>query len=240
MNIVCKNCEQSYSEKYSYCPYCGQGASTKRLNFKEFLNDIWLAFTNTDKGVFRLAWELIYKPGEVARMYVDGKRTKYFNPFNFLFIMVALALYIILKFQSYDIIDTSLLDENAELTNFVLKYYNIFILIMCPVNGLFIWLLFKTYGLNYVENLVLASYLSGQHMLYNCITLLIIILIPSSKVILGPFFGILLMFWYVMALLQFYRTRKWQDVIKAFLFFVIYQVLGQGIIYISFEMVRQV
>ncbi len=103
MSVVCKNCNHSFSKNYKYCPYCGQAATIQRLNFHQVIHDIMHAFIHGGKGVFLLFKELSYMPGRVARLYVEGKRKKYFNPFSFLVLMVAIALFFILKFESFAI-----------------------------------------------------------------------------------------------------------------------------------------
>jgi hypothetical protein len=170
MSTVCKNCNHSFNKNYRYCPYCGQAATIKRLDVHQLIHDIVHAFIHGDKGVFLLFKELSYKPGSVARLYVEGKRKKYFNPFSFLVLMVAIALFFILKFESFTLSNTNGNTDNTELLHFAFKYYNVFIFIMCPVNAFLIWLFFRKYNMNFIENLVLAAYMSGQNnvfLLYN-------------------------------------------------------------------------
>ncbi len=98
--MECKNCENIVPDNYTYCPYCGQKTNVSRLNFRQSVKDIWVAFSNTDKGVLLLIKELIYRPGAVARAYVAGRRRTYVNPFSYLAIMVAIALYFIIRFEN--------------------------------------------------------------------------------------------------------------------------------------------
>src|SRR6266540_2091977 len=145
MSVVCKNCNHEFSKNYKYCPYCGQAATTERLNFHHLTHDIVHAFIHADKGVFLLFKELSYMPGKVARLYVEGKRKKYFNPFSFLVLMVAIALIFILKFESLVVSHRNLNAGNLEFLHFVFKYFNVFIFIMCPVNAFLTWLFFRKY-----------------------------------------------------------------------------------------------
>jgi hypothetical protein len=180
MSIICKNCNRSFSQNYKYCPYCGQEATAKRLNFSHLTHNIAHAFLHADKGVLLLFKELTYKPGRVARLYIEGKRKKYFNPFSFLVLMVAIALIFILKFESLVISHRNVNAANAEFLHFVFKYFNIFIFIVCPMNALLTWLFFRKSNMNYIENLVLAAYMGGQIMFYNCILLILSTLFTSA------------------------------------------------------------
>jgi hypothetical protein len=232
--MECKNCNRIVEDKYNFCPYCGQKRDISRLNFKQLINNLWVAFSNTDQGILLLVKELTYRPGKVAREYISGKRKTYFNPFSFLVLTVAIALYFILKFESLAINYAATDPQNLELLHFAFKYFNVFILIMCPIYGVLIWLFFWGNRTNFVENLALAAYLSGQTMIYYIIALVIFMIFPRFLNVLGIIFGFSISMWYVIAVLQFYRTRTLWSIIKTLLIIIITQILTQGIILSSF------
>ena len=161
MNIICKNCNQNLSPDYHYCPHCGQNAVTHRLSLHEIIHDFIHAFTHFDKGILFLVKHLTYEPGKVAREYVDGKRKKYFNPFNFLVIMVALAFFFVLKYDRF-VINYLPNPDTKGLLHFAFKYFNIFMLVMCPVSALLVWVAFKKYKMKYAEYLVLSAYMGDR------------------------------------------------------------------------------
>ena len=232
--MKCKNCNESITGDYKYCPHCGQKSDIERLNFQQLLRDLWMAFSNTDRGIMLLVRQLVYRPGKVARGYISGQRKTYFNPFSFLAIMVAIALFFILKFEDTAINYSTIETNEIELLRFTFRYFNVFILLMCPIYGFLIWLFFIGRGTNFVENLALSAYLSGQTMLYYIIALIIFILFPSSMKILGLVFGFLISFWYIVAVLQFYQTRSAWSIIKSVLVILITQFVSQGIIISTF------
>jgi hypothetical protein len=84
----CKNC--GYQVDGKYCSNCSQKASTHRLTVKHILHEGFHAVTHTDTGILYLIKELTYRPGFVAREYLEGKRKKYYNPFTFLMILIAI------------------------------------------------------------------------------------------------------------------------------------------------------
>lgn len=230
----CKNCNEPITGDYKYCPHCGQKSDIERLNLQQLLRDLWMAFTNTDRGILLLVRQLVYRPGKVARGYISGQRKTYFNPFSFLAIMVAIALFFILKFEDTAINYSKIETNEIELLRFTFRYFNVFILLMCPIYGFLIWLFFIGRRTNFVENLALSAYLSGQTMLYYIIALIIFILFPSSMKILGLVFGFLISFWYIVAVLQFYQTRSAWSIIKSVLVILITQFVSQGIIISTF------
>lgn len=233
--MKCKNCDKSISDFYTYCPHCGQKSNISRLNFRQLINDIWVAFSNADKGVLLLIRELVYKPGQVSREYIYGRRKIYFNPFSYLAIMVAVALYFILRFENVGLDYSHLETNDVELLQFAFKYFNVFILLMCPIYALFIWLFFLGQKFNYVENLVLSAYLSGQTMLYYIAALIIFVVFPSAVNVLGMIIGFMISIWYIAAILQFYQTRSFWSILKSILVIIISQIVSQGMIFYTFS-----
>lgn len=237
--MKCKNCNEPITGDYKYCPHCGQKTDIERLNFQQLLKDLWMAFSNTDRGILLLVRQLVYRPGKVARSYISGQRKTYFNPFSFLVIMITVALFFILKFEDTAINYSKIETNEIELLRFSFRYFNVFILLTCPIYGFLIWLFFIGHGTNFVENLALSAYLSGQTMLYYTITIIIFIFFPSSMKILGLIFGLLISFWYVLAVLQFYQTRSAWSIIKSILVVLITQFVSQGIIMFTFSIYKK-
>ncbi len=207
-----------------------------RLNFKQLLRDLWIAFSNTDSGILLLVKQLVYRPGKVARDYISGKRKTYMNPFSYLVLMVAIALYFILQFENAVLNFSKIEVVNTELWRFAFKYFNVFILLMCPIYGFLIWLFFLGRQTNFVENLALAAYLSGQTMLYYIIALIFLIIFPAYFDVLGVILGLLIYIWYVTAVLQFYRTRSVWSILKTVLIIIITQFISTGIILSTFSL----
>lgn len=236
--MKCENCNNSVGETHSYCPYCGQKMGMGRLNFKLLLKDLWIAFTNTDQGILHLIKQLVYRPGKVAREYISGRRKSYFNPFNFLLLTVAIALYFIVQFENVALDYSKIESDNKELLQFAFKYFNVFILLMWPIYGFLIWLFFLGRQTNFVENLALTAYLSGQTMLYYILALALFIIFPSLLDVLGIIFGLLISIWYIVAVLQFYRTKSFWSILKIILIITLTNIISQGIIYSSFQMYR--
>lgn len=236
--MECKNCNKHIEVGYNYCPSCGQKSDIDRLNFRQLLNVLWTAFSNADRGILLLVKQLTYKPGLVSRDYVYGKRKLNFNPFNYLALMVAIAFYCILQFEKVSIDYSQIAPENIDLLRFSFKYFNIIILLTCPIYGVFIWLLFKNNQMNFAECLVLSAYISGHTMFYYIIVILIFILFPSFMNVMGVIFGFLINFWIVMAILQFYRTRSLWNIFKALLVVIIVQIISQILLLNTFQFIK--
>ena len=97
--VTCKNCETIFEG--NFCPNCSQKAGTHRFSVKHIVHEAFHAFTHTDKGIFFLIKEMLKRPGKVALEYNGGRRKKYFNPFTFLLIMIALNIFFTQKANFY-------------------------------------------------------------------------------------------------------------------------------------------
>ena len=85
----CANCNTAVVPGQNYCPNCGQKAPTPRLTLREMGMEFVHALAHVDRSALSLIWQLLIRPGVVARDYVAGRRKRYFGPFAFLVVTVA-------------------------------------------------------------------------------------------------------------------------------------------------------
>ena len=79
----CLNCGTPLDLEDRYCHYCGQLNSNKKLSFRDFFNEFFGSLFSYDSRLYRTLNTLIFKPGKISSEYIQGKRTKYANPFRF-------------------------------------------------------------------------------------------------------------------------------------------------------------
>lgn len=79
----CLNCNQALEITDRYCPHCGQMNSTKKLKFDDFFNEFFSGLFAYDSRFNRTLRVLLFKPGKISKDYIQGKRTRYANPFRF-------------------------------------------------------------------------------------------------------------------------------------------------------------
>jgi len=87
-NIHCLNCGTDYQGHY--CPECGQKAKTRRLSMRNIMDGIVSVFFSRDNKTVRTCWELIVRPGIVARNFILGQRGRYNAPMPLLVLLVAI------------------------------------------------------------------------------------------------------------------------------------------------------
>ncbi len=129
---TCLNCHQHYLESYKFCHTCGQKASVHRINTHFLIH----AFTHADTGIFYLVKELALKPGVVVKEYVVGARKKYYNPFNFFLITIAISAFLSAYFH--------LLSGGFRLVFFVLIFV-IFVILFWQYYSLILYICFTIY-----------------------------------------------------------------------------------------------
>jgi hypothetical protein len=78
----CLNCGQELSTEDNFCPKCGQINYTGRISLKHYFSDLLAGFFSFDNRFLKTIYPLIFKPGKVTREYIEGKRTRYVNPFQ--------------------------------------------------------------------------------------------------------------------------------------------------------------
>ena len=90
----CKNCGNQF--EVNFCNVCGQKPA-HRLDVKHVLHETIHVFTHADKGIFAFIPNILTRPGIMALEYVQGKRKKYFNPFQYLLLIVGVVVFLVVK-----------------------------------------------------------------------------------------------------------------------------------------------
>lgn len=93
--IECLNCKQPIRTSDNFCSNCGQVNDELPLSIKQFITEFFAGFFSFDSRFFMTFIPLIFKPGKVAKEYIEGKRKKYVNPFQ-LYLHVTILFFLIL------------------------------------------------------------------------------------------------------------------------------------------------
>jgi|SRR5687768_1719186 len=91
MATTCLNCGTALIDRQKFCPDCGQKTNTPRISFSYLAKEFLSVFAHADKGLFNLIKRLAVNPGQVAIDYIEGRRKRYFNPFGFLVVCIAVS-----------------------------------------------------------------------------------------------------------------------------------------------------
>lgn len=86
--ITCKNCEKEHEDGFEFCPHCGQKTKDELTIGVLFYNTISNYFS-FDARFFRSFIPLMFKPGYLAKKFIEGKRLLYLHPAQmYLFVSV--------------------------------------------------------------------------------------------------------------------------------------------------------
>lgn len=198
--MTCKNCQGTLIDTQNFCATCGAKMIRNRLTFKnlwaEFVENVW----NIDNTLFRTFRTLSTRPEEVINGYIQGLRKKYVNVFSYYALALTFAgiqLFVLRKWypEAFDLTVLVSNDEVIQDTNvdWVYDYYSILALLNLPFYALiskFTFIGLKKY--NYVEHLVINTYLIAQFTILNFFLLTGLVLLGVNYYVGGNILGLLL------------------------------------------------
>ncbi|MCV9389348.1 DUF3667 domain-containing protein [Reichenbachiella ulvae] len=215
----CPNCNQVIEQKY--CSNCGQPAQLPRIDFQYIKREI-ASVLSLDKGILLTIRELILRPGENIRSFLQEDRNRLVKPVIFL-ILCSLVYSIaqgILKFEDGYINVHS--DESTSsvmmIFNWVQGNYGYANIMMSFLFALWVKLFFRKNNYNFFEILVLMFFVMGIGMLIYAV-FGIAENITSLKILhLGGMLGLIYVSW---AIGQFFQPHKAIIYVKSFLAYLL-------------------
>lgn len=223
----CLNCGHSVYEKY--CPNCGQKGDIHRINWHYLWHDIPHSIFHLDKGFFRTALDLVKKPGEMIRDFLDGKRATYFRPLMYLIITGSFAglIYLNVPYESMLARDEETMNLLHDLQKIQAKYMNIINIGLIPIFSFFVWLFYKRER-NYVEIAMAHFFMMGQQNLFAVFALMYFVPLPLFVLFsLSALFGFVSFLFTVWTYYSMFTSRSSRSrLIIAFVLWFIQIVFG--------------
>ncbi|MFZ1687383.1 MAG: DUF3667 domain-containing protein [Flavobacteriales bacterium] len=168
----CLNCDEPLTDRF--CAVCGQAAKVERLTLRTLGQEVWQKLTSAEEGLPNLIRNLFRRPAMVCRHMVEGKRKRYSNPLSF--VLLAVGLSSALNFWACT--RGGMIASEAPATidayqwqfiGFMNRWFNVILFCSIPVNAFFSWLLYRGYGYNYAEHLLVNGLLRGASLLLFCV-----------------------------------------------------------------------
>ncbi len=117
---TCKNCDQEHEAGFEFCPHCGQKTNEDLTVGVLFYNTISNYFS-FDARFFKSFIPLMFRPGVLAKRFIEGKRLLYLHPAQmYLFISVVFFFFFsfIVRDQVVDldnILEKGFIEETAKI-----------------------------------------------------------------------------------------------------------------------------
>lgn len=95
--LACANCGAAFvPERRRFCPECGQETHIQPPTLGEFAQQFGGAYISTEGALWRTLKLLLFKPGELTRQYLAGRRKHYVLPLR-LYLTISLLALLLLR-----------------------------------------------------------------------------------------------------------------------------------------------
>jgi len=95
--LLCKNCDSELQPEFEFCPNCGQKVNDE-LTLKILFYNTISNYFSFDARFLKSFFPLMFKPGYLARKYLDGKRLLFLHPAQ-MYLFVSFAFFFIFSFS---------------------------------------------------------------------------------------------------------------------------------------------
>lgn len=240
--MICKNCKHSFEG--NFCNNCGQSTKVDKITPSKFITEISESIFQINKGILYTAKELFIRPGASIQEYLQGKRRSHFQPLSYV-LLVSTIYFILSKIAGENTWMKDFLsgfsgaayssEEGTEIPKIIIWSSENFAyasLLLLPIFSLASILSFNKSGINYLEIIILNSYLSGQQALIYSLFLIPKLFIDDDYFLeIIPFIiSISYNFW---VFFQFFsKGNRIKNILCTILTYLIYTVLCIGILFI--------
>jgi len=211
---ACLNCGSGLEAGDRFCGRCGQKAVQGRLTVLESGREVLHSLVHVDRSAVSLIRSMMVRPGGVARDYVEGRRKRYFGPFAFLVVVVALTSGMI-AISGFRVVAA---DNPNDAADFLQHHVNLIFFAAVPVLAAVSRGLGWRDRYNYAEHLVLAAYTTAMHVLsYALIVVPVWYLFKSHALLLERLYWASLPLWplyFGFASAQFLAAPRWVGFVK--------------------------
>ncbi len=166
---LCKNCENTFEG--NYCSNCGQKTSTKRLDLNYLKDEAKYTFLHLNNGLLYTSKQLLTRPGEMVKEFIEGKRVKHYKPILMVFVLAGITTFLAHYNGDLKIIEEMKVSNSKNSFNpdtfgkIFTEYYTLIQLITVPFISICTWLAFRKWGYNFIENIIINSFATAQLMI---------------------------------------------------------------------------
>ncbi len=239
---ICKSCGNEFTG--SFCNICGEKVLTSAdKSFKTILNSVLLTITFADSKFIRTLWQVLRKPGTVARDFSLGKRVKNISPMSLFFILnliyfffpviqlfnASLNTQLMSPFSGFykTIIATKAVSLGVDVNTFAMLYNlktatlaKLMVMVFVVISSLPLNLLYWKKNKFFMDHVGYAVELASFNLFVNAILLTLIVRLFGlgtylDETILTAIFISTNLYFVLRSSYTFYHERGWRLVIKS-------------------------
>jgi hypothetical protein len=239
--MICKNCGNVAVG--NYCNNCGQKTDIDRLNFSYLLKEITDSFFQLNYGFFYTLRELFIAPGKSITEFLNGKRKKYFKPVSYLFILSTVYFLVTIAVDQRtwmgDFIagwNEGSREKDAEIQLIFIWFsenYAYSTLLLVPIFSLASYLLFFRFKKNYIEHIVINSYITGQQAILYSLFAVVGLVIENKLLEIAPFAASVSYNIFVYYKI-FDEGNRVINILRSIGTYIIYLILSAGVFILAF------
>jgi len=199
MEIICKNCNQVFSGHY--CNNCGQPADTHKINAHFLWHDIQHGLLHFDEGIPYSLKQLLTRPGNSIREFIEGKRVKHFKPLSLVAVLGAFYGFLY-HYYNIDLFPNS--DESGidlhDFGEWMATHFAWTTIATIPIYTMGTYIVFRKQRYNFFEFFVLNTFKASQRLFVQILTFPILLYLNSTNHVekfstLTYLLGLILTFW---------------------------------------------
>jgi len=228
--MKCKNCGEEVLS--NYCGHCGQDIKVGNITWSKLLAELSESIFQLNQGFLFTSKELWLKPGLTIRNYLIGKRKKYVKPIAYL-LVTSTIYFLVSGFIDYETWlkgaisgfylgaqDVEGSDILPPVMLWIAENYAYAALLLIPLFSLASFLSFYKYKHNYLEHVVLNSFIVGQQaIIYTFFALL-------NALFSEDLFGLLAMLlsalYCCFVFIRFFGRTRWKVILLSVLTYIVY------------------
>jgi Protein of unknown function (DUF3667) len=246
MTTNCLNCDTVLQGKY--CSNCGQSAETHKIDVHFLWHDIQHGLLHLDRGILFTTKELFTRPGNTIREFLEGKRVKHFKPISFVLVLAGIYGLLFHFFKINILANYAGISGSGEkfnhlkevfenMSEWIAHHYSILALLQIPIYTTGTYLCFKKGGYNFVEHLIINTFLVGQRLILHIITFPLYyisngtpMLIQANKIIAMIGFGLAI--WTLIQLFKNQNKRILKTIFSLLISFLLILLILLGCMYL--------
>lgn len=236
----CKNCHITLQDSDHFCSKCGAKIIKQRLSVRILLVEFFATFISWDNKILKTFMHLITNPEKVINKYINGTRKRYVKPFTYL--LIVLTIYGIYFYFVKDIminaVSEKLIINKKEIVfdedfkaafkkiNLIYsKFSNLFIMSLIPLYAVFSKSVYKKQKYNFVEHVVIQTYIQSQFLIISSILVGLLLLFSINILIASNIISPLMYLYYIYVFKKVFNSSYAETVLKFLLIILLFIVL---------------